>query len=108
MNMLPNADQRTLNTPHGEAIGASYSWEGGQYCAIHTGKGIVGCGIYDIACADEFGMAIAIAKGTPACPLRQPEDLYEAKIVATSEAASQLGIGPGMTGMEALEKMLAS
>ena len=106
--MLPNADQRTLNTPHGEAIGASYNWEGGQYCAIHTGKGIVGCGIYDIACANEFGMAIAIAKGTPACPLRQPEDLYEAKIVATSEAASQLGIGHGMTGMEALEKMLAS
>lgn len=106
--MLPNADQRTLNTPHGEAIGVSYSWEGGQYCAIHTGKGIVGCGIYDIACANEFGMAIAIAKGTPACPLRQPEDLYEAKIVATSEAASQLGIGHGMTGMEALEKMLAS
>jgi uncharacterized protein YunC (DUF1805 family) len=106
--MLPDADQRTLTTPHGDAIGASYSWQGGQYCAIHTSKGIVGCGIYDIACANEFGMAIAIAKGTPECPLREPEDLYEAKIVAASDAALQLGISPGMTGIEALERLLVS
>lgn len=105
--MLPTANQRTLETPHGQAIGASYRWDGGQYCAIHTAKGIVGCGIYDIACANEFGMAIAIAKGTPANPLREPEDLYEAEIVAASDAAANLGITTGMTGMEALAKMLA-
>jgi uncharacterized protein YunC (DUF1805 family) len=104
--MLPTASQRTLDTPYGQAIGASYNWDGGQYCAIHTDKGIVGCGIYDIACADEFGMAIAIAKGTPDNPLREPEDLYEAKIVAASQAAAKLGITAGMTGMQALARML--
>lgn len=104
---LPHAVQRTLDTPHGSAIGASYRWPGGQYCAIHTSRGIVGCGIFDVHVAGEFGMAVAIAKGTPAKPLVEPEDLYQAKIVAVSEPARQLGISPGMTGMEALEKMLA-
>jgi uncharacterized protein YunC (DUF1805 family) len=66
----------------------------------------LGCGIYDIACADEFGMAVAIAKGTPAAPLREPEDLYSAKIVAVSKAAAKLGVTTGITGMEAIEKML--
>ena len=104
---LPKAEHRELDTPHGKAIGAAYAWEGGQYCAIHTAKGVVGCGIYDVACADEFGMAFAIAKGTPQHPLREPEDLYEARIVAASKAARELGVRVGMTGEEALQQFLA-
>lgn len=106
--LLPHASQRVLELPEGQAIGASYSWPGGQYCAIHTVRGIVGCGLYDVKVAGEFGMAVAIAKGTPAKPLREPEDLYDAKIVAVSEPAERLGISTGMTGREALAKMLAS
>ncbi|MFT5527895.1 MAG: hypothetical protein ACI9HK_005881 [Pirellulaceae bacterium] len=105
---LPDATLTTLSTPHGEVIGAAYQWTGGQYCAIHTRRGVVGCGIYDINCANEFNMAFAIAKGTPEHPLRTPEDLYDAKIVAVSEAAKQMGIEVGMTGMSAVEKMLNS
>lgn len=104
---LPHASQRVLETPEGQAIGASYSWPGGQYCAIHTARGIVGCGIFDVHVAGEFGMAVAIARGTPANPLREPEDLYQAKIVDVSEPARKLGISPGMTGREALARMLA-
>lgn len=103
---LPQAVQRILETPHGSAIGASYRWPGGQYCAIHTARGVVGCGIFDVHVASEFGMAVAIARGTPANPLVEPEDLYPAKIVAVSEPARQLGIEPGMTGLEALAKLL--
>jgi uncharacterized protein YunC (DUF1805 family) len=103
---LPHAVQRTLETPHGAAIGASYRWTGGQYCAIHTARGVLGCGLFDVQVASEFGMAVAIAKGTPQQPLVEPEDLYQAKIVAVSEAARQLGINPGMSGSEALEKLL--
>lgn len=102
---LPQAQQRVLETPHGKVVGASYRWEGGQYCAIHTARGVIGCGVYDIACANEFGMAIAIAKGTPEKPLFEPEDLYEAKIVAASEKAMAMGITQGMTGLDALGKM---
>jgi len=103
---LPSAQQRTLDTPHGQVVGASYRWPGGQYCAIHTHRGIVGCGIYDVHVAGEFGMAVAIAKGTPANPLREPEDLYAARIVAVSAPAAEMGIQPGMTGLEAVAKML--
>jgi uncharacterized protein YunC (DUF1805 family) len=105
---LPQASHRVLDTPHGQAIGASYRWPGGQYCAIHTHRGIVGCGIYDVKVAEEFGMAVAIAKGTPARPLCEPEDLFGARIVAATAAAAGLGIQPGMTGMEALGKLLAA
>jgi uncharacterized protein YunC (DUF1805 family) len=106
--MLPEANQRTLDTPFGPVIGASYRWQGGQYCAIHTARGVVGCGIFDLSCADVFSMAFAIARGTPEHPLREPEDLFAARIVEVSSAAHAQGIRPGMTGLEAIGQMLRS
>lgn len=103
---LPTADNRVLETPWGQALGSSFRWSGGQYCAIHTDRGLIGCGIYNPHVAGEFGQAVAIAKGTPSKPLCVPEDLYEAKIVELSEPAAKLGIELGMTGMQALEKLL--
>jgi uncharacterized protein YunC (DUF1805 family) len=73
---------------------------------ILTEAGIVGCGIYDLKTAAEFGQAVAIAKGTPAAPLVEPEDLYEARIVGTTPQAESLGVKVGMTGREAVERML--
>ena len=105
---LPTAKNHTIEFAGGPAIGTSYQWPGGQYCAIHTSKGLVGCGIYDIRAANEFNLAVAIARGTPSNPLREPEDLFEAKILEVSNAAERLGISPGMTGREAVEKMLAA
>lgn len=105
---LPLAQNRTLKFDGGEAIGSTYQWPGGQYCAIHTSQGLVGCGIYDIRSANEFNLAVAIARGTPAKPLREPEDLFGAKILEVSNAAEALGVAPGMTGREAVEKMLAA
>lgn len=103
---LPQVDQRVIKTERGEALGMSARWRGGQYCAIHTGRGLVGCGIYDVDIAGEFNLAVAIARGTPTNPLVQPEDLLQAKIVEVSEPARRLGIVPGMTGLEALDRLL--
>jgi len=110
MNLVPSvtAEHRLIQTAAGDAVGAQYAWPGGQYCAIHTASGIIGCGIYDVACAEEFGLAVAIAKGTPAHPLRTPEDLLAATIRATTRQAASLGVTPGMTGAQALEKFLAA
>ena len=66
----------------------------------------MGCGIYDVKTAGEFGQAIAIAKGTPEQPLVTPEDLYDAKIVDMTPAAKDFGITLGMTGREATECLL--
>jgi uncharacterized protein YunC (DUF1805 family) len=104
---LPVAKNHTIQFDAGEAIGTSYQWPGGQYCAIHTTRGLVGCGIYDIRSANEFNLAVAIARGTPANPLREPEDLFEAKILEVSKAAEKLGVTTGMTGRQAVEAMLA-
>ncbi len=104
---LPRANNYLLNTPHGIALGSSFKWSGGQYCAIHTDRGLIGCGIYDVDVAGEFGQIVAIAKGTPEKPLCEPEDLYEAKIVGVSKPGEAAGIQIGMTGLDALKVLLA-
>lgn len=103
---LPRSTNRIIDTPVGKALGVSNRWEGGQYCALMTRRGLVGCGIYDIGCANEFDFAFALAKGTPSQPLVEPEDLYNARIVRLSDRARRLGIREGMTGLEALERLL--
>ncbi|MCI0376506.1 MAG: DUF1805 domain-containing protein [Gemmataceae bacterium] len=106
IDILPRTTHRELQFENGTAIGMSHRWEKGQYCSILTAAGIVGCGIYDLKTPAEFGQAIAIAKGTPACPLTEPEDLLDATIVGTTPKAESLGIHAGMTGREAVELML--
>src|SRR5436305_2967897 len=102
----PRTVSRELQFQNGKAIGISNRWDKGQYCSILTPAGIVGCGIYDLETPAEFGQAIAIAKGTPACPLTEPEDLLDARIVGVTPQAAALGIQPGMTGRDAAELML--
>ena len=103
---LPRTTSRELQFENGTAIGISNRWEQGQYCSILTRAGIVGCGIYDLETPAEFGQAIAIARGTPQNPLTEPEDLFDAKIVGCTPRAAALGIQVGMTGREAVERML--
>lgn len=103
---LPRSVSRTIDTPYGEALGLSNRWQGGQYCALMTKVGLVGCGIYDIECANEFDLAFALAKGTPEKPLVEPEDLFEANIVRVSDRARSMGIVEGMRGIEALGVLL--
>jgi uncharacterized protein YunC (DUF1805 family) len=105
---LPYIEHRDMQFQNGAAIGLSHRWVGGQCCAIQTAAGIVGCGIYDLHTPAEFGQAIAIARGTPANPLAEPEDLLDAKIVGCTPKAESFGIRAGMTGREAVEKMLAA
>jgi len=103
---IPRTVNRELRFQNGTAIGVSNRWHKGQYCSILTEAGIVGCGIYDLATAAEFSLAIAICKGTIAKPLVEPEDLYESKIVGATPAAEAMGIHNGMSGREAVELML--
>ena len=103
---LPRTSSRELEFENGKAIGISNRWERGQYCSILTKTGIVGCGIYDLVTPAEFDQAIAIAKGTPAQPLTEPEDLLDSRIVGATPRAESLGIAVGMTGREAVECLL--
>jgi uncharacterized protein YunC (DUF1805 family) len=105
---LPRAAQREIPLRNGTALGISHRWAGGQYCAILTRAGVVGCGIYDLQVAARFGMAFAIARGTPSAPLVEPEDLLDARILEVSPRAKEIGLAPGITGREAVELLLAT
>lgn len=98
--------QVQMHFESGVAEGVSCRWPEGQYCAIHTDHGVVGCGIFDVKIAGAFSMAFAIARGTPSHPLVEPEDLLESQIVELSEPAANLGLVVGMSGREAVEKLL--
>ncbi len=103
---IPRTVCRELQFEHGPALGISNRWEKGQYCSILTPAGIVGCGIYDLEIPAEFDQAIAIARGTPACPLVEPEDLFDARIIGVTPKAASYGIQVGMKGREAVELLL--
>jgi uncharacterized protein YunC (DUF1805 family) len=105
---LPRTTSRPIQFRNGSAIGVSNRWRQGQYCVILTEAGLVGCGIYDVKTAAEFGQAVAIARGTPQKPLVEPEDLFDATIVDATPRARELGVRVGMTGREAVETLLAA
>ena len=105
---LPRTISRPIQFRNGCAIGISNRWQKGQYCTILTEAGLVGCGIYDVKTAAEFGQAVAIARGTPQHPLVNPEDLLDAKIVEATPQAKELGIQIGMKGKDAVELLLAA
>jgi uncharacterized protein YunC (DUF1805 family) len=105
---LPRTITQSMQFENGCATGMSHRWKNGQYCSIMTATGTVGCGIYDLTTAGEFGQAIAIAKGTPQHPLVNPDDLLDASIIAATPQALALGIKPGITGRAAVELMLAA
>jgi uncharacterized protein YunC (DUF1805 family) len=105
---LPRTTSRPIQFRNGCAIGMSNRWHKGQYCVILTEAGLVGCGIYDVKTAGEFGQAVAIARGTPQKPLVEPEDLFDAKILDVTPRARELGVRVGMTGREAVELFLAA
>ncbi|MBX3423628.1 MAG: DUF1805 domain-containing protein [Pirellulaceae bacterium] len=99
-------NHEVMKFPAGEALGCSYRWPGGQYCAIHTDRGILACGVFDCRSASEFSYALAIARGTPQSPLCVPQDLLTADVAEVSRVAADLGIRVGMSGQEALELLL--
>lgn len=87
------------------ASGLTVQWKGGQFVMIVTDKGLVSCGIIDKEVVERVGYATAIAYGTPEKQLITVNDLLEAKIREVSPKAKELGVLPGMTGRDALEKL---
>lgn len=104
---FPRSVKRSMQFVNGSAVGTSDVWRNGEYCKILTAAGLVGCAIFDVGVAAEFGDSIAIVKGTPGKPLVEPEDLLDARIVGVSPKAQSLGVRLGMTGREAVETFLA-
>jgi len=87
------------------ALGLEVSWDGGQYVQIIAQKGVVTCGVVDMAVMEKFGAAMALTRGTPEKPLRTVADLLAARILEVTSAAAALGVKEGMSGKEALARL---
>lgn len=68
---------------------------------IKVPKGALGCAYINLNAAEKFSHALAIVSGVATY-----EDMLNAEVKAVSSAASALGVSVGMSGKEALIKML--
>ena len=68
---------------------------------IRAGRGILGCGYVSLETAAKVGDALAVVSGVSCY-----DDMLAASVKAVSPAAEALGVRPGMTGAEALKKMV--
>lgn len=72
--------------------------------SISTGKGYIMCGALDVALLDgklgDRGIVAGRALG-----VRSFDDLLARPLESVTRAARELGIEPGMTGRQALERM---
>ncbi|WP_291320861.1 DUF1805 domain-containing protein [Desulfonatronospira sp.] len=67
---------------------------------IRGGKGILGCGYFNMSVAEKIDEALAIVRG-----VQSVEDMLEAEVRKVSPAARELGVTPGMTGRQAMQLM---
>jgi uncharacterized protein YunC (DUF1805 family) len=84
----------------GCAIGLHFEMQKYPLLVIRAEKGFLMCGYLNIDAAETLGDSAARVKG-----VRNFEDMLKAQVVEATQLARNLGIEPGMTGKEALERM---
>jgi uncharacterized protein YunC (DUF1805 family) len=84
----------------GCALGLRFEMQKYPLLVIRAEKGFLMCGYLNVNAAETLGDVAAKVKG-----VQSFEDVLKASIVEVTEKARELGIEPGMTGREALEKM---
>lgn len=67
---------------------------------LRGSRGLLACGYLNVETFNKTGEAGAIVTG-----VNDFEDMLRAKVAAVSNAASSAGVTPGMTGLEAIEKL---
>ncbi|MDI6805107.1 MAG: DUF1805 domain-containing protein [Candidatus Bathyarchaeia archaeon] len=68
---------------------------------IIADKGFVMCGFLNVDAAERLGVAAAMVSG-----VKTFEDVLNAEVKAATSKAKDLGVKPGMRGIEALKNML--
>lgn len=70
---------------------------------IKCDRGFLGCGYFNADTADKLGECMALVTG-----VKTLEDMFTAKVIRASHQAATLGILEGMSGQDALLKMIRS
>ena len=89
-----------IQLKNGCAIGLRIDLQKYPLLLIRAEKGFLMCGYLDIKASEALGDVAAKVKG-----VQSFENMLEARLAEVSSAARELGIEPGITGREALEKM---
>lgn len=93
--------QTDVKLKNGTAQGYEVQFPNANLVFVLAKKGYVMCGYLNMATADKLGDIAAIVRGVSTV-----NDLLRAKVQEVSTAAKAIGIEPGMSGQEALGKML--
>ncbi len=70
---------------------------------VIAGKGMVGCGAFDVAALGRFGYPAVRARSCDGKPISSIAELLSAEVWDVNEPARALGVVGGMSGREALE-----
>ncbi len=81
--------------------GVSIKTENAVVLLIKAAKGMLCCGYFNVEAADKLGDAMAVVTGVASF-----DDMMDSAVVKASGKAKELGINEGMTGKEALGKMV--
>ena len=75
---------------------------GNTFILVIKGKnGFLGCGYISLETAEKVGDAVVIVSG-----VKNFDDMLNAQVKGVSSAAAKLGAVPGMSGRDALLKMM--
>tara|TARA_Y100000310_G_scaffold334862_1_gene415562 strand:- start:1152 stop:1436 length:285 start_codon:yes stop_codon:yes gene_type:complete len=89
----------TINNQELEAI--QINTQSSAILLIKAPKGFLGCSYFNIDTANKISEAVAIVTG-----VKTFDDMLNTTVIQASNKAKELNITEGMTGKEALEKML--
>ncbi|MCQ1539218.1 DUF1805 domain-containing protein [Methanocalculus taiwanensis] len=70
---------------------------------ITTEEGMIGCGAFDIAALERFGIPAAKMKPVAGPSIATIDEILDANVKEVNKPAAECGITPGMIGKEALE-----
>ena len=98
--ILKNMLIEQIQLENGCALGLKFEMQKYPLLVIRAEKGFLMCGYLNVNAAETLGDTAAKVKG-----VQSFEDMLKAQIIEATQMARELGIEPGMTGREALEKM---
>lgn len=78
----------------------------GAFMFVIVGRALLPCGAFDAEVLDHFGFLMARVRGTQEHPLKEFEDMLEAKVDRFTSRARALGVTEGISGLDALKRML--
>ena len=98
-------ESKTMELAGKKIEGLAYSFGPVNLVFARTDKGMIGCGLFDIAVFDRFHIPAAKMKAADGGLIRTVDDLLVATAREVNQCGQQAGIQTDMSGREILEKM---